>query len=215
MSTLDEGRKTCSYQGVGNLPLRRPQLFLKGLQMTLQYPAEPYRVNTSVLRCTRCGHNLNFERGDRFGLCNVCKDSLRYIKRDKKKKERAKNNPQSGPNVGLLVVLKRRLSTALNREFRRHRQIERSDLTMAYLVSLYEKQKGCCAISGRSLSLGSVRTGEYEKDTLSIDRIDSSRGYIQGNVHLVTLQVNYAKNQGSLEDLKNLCNDIINHLTVQ
>lgn len=45
---------------------------------------------------------------------------------------------------------------------------------------------------------------------MSLDRIDSSRGYEVGNVQWVTKYVNWAKNDLSQEDFINLCIAVAN-----
>lgn len=67
-----------------------------------------------------------------------------------------------------------------NREF---------NIDLDYLVSLWEKQDGKCAITNLPL------THEYNCPSgASPDRIDSKEGYIKGNVQLVCKAVNLAKN---------------------
>jgi hypothetical protein len=70
-----------------------------------------------------------------------------------------------------------------------------------YLDSLWDAQGGKCALSGRDLSIGG---------NASVDRIDSSKGYIQGNVQWVTIDINRAKWEMSNEQLQSLCRDVAN-----
>ncbi len=75
------------------------------------------------------------------------------------------------------------------------------DLTPEYILSLYEKQEGLCALTGWPI-------GWPEKgltSTVSIDRIDSSEGYIQGNVQLLHKDVNMAKQSYSQEYFISMC----------
>jgi hypothetical protein len=46
----------------------------------------------------------------------------------------------------------------------------------------------------------------------TIDRLDSSKGYVEGNVHLVTWKYNRFKNDYSDEDLKLLCESTVSFL---
>ncbi len=70
----------------------------------------------------------------------------------------------------------------------------KSSLTIEHLLSLWEKQDGRCALTGKRLiyKFGSLYT-------VSIDRIDSNVGYFQGNVQLVCQGINFAKNKFSNE----------------
>lgn len=42
----------------------------------------------------------------------------------------------------------------------------------------------------------------------SIDRIDSSKGYVKGNVHFVCCIVNYAKGRWTLDQFREMCSAI-------
>lgn len=75
------------------------------------------------------------------------------------------------------------------------------DLTPEYILDLYEKQKGLCALIGQPI-------GWAEKGltaTVSIDRIDSDGGYLQGNVQLLHKDVNMAKQQYSQDYFVKMC----------
>ena len=75
------------------------------------------------------------------------------------------------------------------------------DLTIEDIWSMYEKQEGVCALSG-------VPIGWAEKGltaTASIDRIDSSEGYILENVQLVHKDINFMKQQFDQEYFINMC----------
>ena len=75
------------------------------------------------------------------------------------------------------------------------------DITPEYIISMYEQQGGLCAITGWTI-------GWSEKGltaTVSIDRIDSEEGYIQGNVQLLHKDVNMAKQQYSQDYFIAMC----------
>jgi len=87
------------------------------------------------------------------------------------------------------------------------------DITRPYLQDLYDKQNGKCEITGRDLVMARIDTEHAERiNTCSVDRIDNSKGYIKGNVRLITLQANSAKWTGTDEELLAFCKDVINHL---
>lgn len=75
------------------------------------------------------------------------------------------------------------------------------DLTIEDIWSMYEAQEGVCALSG-------VPIGWAEKGltaTASIDRIDSSEGYVLENVQLVHKDINFMKQQFDQEYFINMC----------
>ena len=75
-------------------------------------------------------------------------------------------------------------------------------------MSLYEKQEGKCALSGRTMT---YQTGEGRVPTnISIDRIDPKIGYELGNIQLVCIQANKMKAELSGNELRDWCLDIVN-----
>ena len=79
-------------------------------------------------------------------------------------------------------------------------------LTIEDLISQWEKQNGCCVFTGIKLQLSS-----YSKSTDnqiyrgSLDRIDSTKGYVKDNIQWVALPLNWMKNQMSNDDAWEVC----------
>jgi hypothetical protein len=70
------------------------------------------------------------------------------------------------------------------------------EISLSYAWSLFLKQKATCALSGVSISLkhGYKQSNvDWSTITGSLDRIDSDKGYIEGNVQWVHKVVNYIK----------------------
>lgn len=80
-------------------------------------------------------------------------------------------------------------------------------ITMDDLVSQWQSQKGRCAYSGEELKLVYKDTN-WTKSTASIDRVDSSKGYISGNIQWVHKKVNKLKMDFEEEDFLNWCTKI-------
>lgn len=81
-----------------------------------------------------------------------------------------------------------------------------------YLWKLFLKQKRKCALSG--LEIGFPKTwGSKSKTeiTASLDRIDSSKGYIIGNVQWVHKKVNTMKMDMLVDEFTELCKRITQH----
>ena len=90
------------------------------------------------------------------------------------------------------------------------------DLTPEYLKALWEDQKGACPHTGQRLELVSKYTKRKTQPyQASLDRIDSSKGYIKGNVQFVALTYNYAKNRFSHEDVLAFCEKVLSHRGIQ
>ena len=83
------------------------------------------------------------------------------------------------------------------------------DIDMGYLLSLYGQQRGLCAISGMDMTYlaghGKVHTN------ISLDRIDSSKGYVRGNVQFVCDYVNRMKSDLSQLDFVSWCRKIVEY----
>jgi hypothetical protein len=73
------------------------------------------------------------------------------------------------------------------------------DLTYEYLQSIWP-QNGKCPILGIDLKNNSGR-GTRDSSP-SIDRIDCTKGYVQGNVQVISQRANRIKNNATLEELK-------------
>lgn len=75
-------------------------------------------------------------------------------------------------------------------------------ITIEYAWEIWEKQEGKCAISGANLNLvASQAKCNRTLRTASLDRIDSSKGYIEGNVQWVHKEVNDLKSNWEEEKL--------------
>lgn len=99
---------------------------------------------------------------------------------------RIRKNP---PPPDMRAALRAALGRARDRAVRYDRPF---DIDEAHLVEMYEATAGCCAVSGLPFRLthdGPSRCNPYG---VSIDRIDSSKGYTRGNVRLVIFFVNSA-----------------------
>ena len=82
-------------------------------------------------------------------------------------------------------------------------------VTKEYLWRLFEKQSKRCALSGIELVFG--RKSRSNETTASLDRIDSTKGYIKGNVQWVHKDVNRIKWQFDQDYFLSLCTRIAQH----
>lgn len=78
-----------------------------------------------------------------------------------------------------------------------------------YLWALFESQDRVCKLSGVCLSFG--RTHFSHETTASLDRIDSTKGYIEGNVQWVHKDVNKIKRDLDQAYFLDLCDRISAH----
>jgi len=96
-----------------------------------------------------------------------------------------------------------------NDRARRHKLLH--NITYEYLWNLFNKQDKKCAVTNQSFE---ISTGKGLKErspwSVSIDRIDNSKGYIKGNVQLVTIMYNLCKNTWTHQDVITFSKSIIN-----
>ncbi len=78
-------------------------------------------------------------------------------------------------------------------------------ITIKYAYELFIKQDKKCALTHRDICFSQTKK---EIGTASLDRIDSSKGYIKGNVWWIHKEINRMKSNMSLEYFKQLCEDI-------
>ncbi|WDI43375.1 hypothetical protein [Bremerella sp. P1] len=77
------------------------------------------------------------------------------------------------------------------------------EIDLDFVVNLFKQQEGRCAISGLEMEhkFNSLRSA-------SIDRIDSSLGYVAGNVQIVCSFANFAKRHFPNDDMLSIVADI-------
>lgn len=83
-----------------------------------------------------------------------------------------------------------------------------------YLYDLYEEQGRLCAISGTPIGFsekGVGTVGAKDISTASLDRIDSSKGYIVGNLQWVHKDINKMKMDLQEEDFFRIVKQIYEH----
>lgn len=115
---------------------------------------------------------------------------------------RQKANREKNDQGSPLRYLKRRLDRIKKKENNcaesAKAKFQHCDLTLDYLMKMWDSQKGQCALTKKTMA-----HQFHCLFSVSIDRIDSSKGYVKGNVQLVCQAVNYAKNKFSNEEFLN------------
>lgn len=83
------------------------------------------------------------------------------------------------------------------------------DLSVEYLWNLFMSQDSKCALTGIPLEfgeLGDMSRVQHSKMTASLDRIDSSIGYVKGNVQWLHKHINVMKHSHDQSYFIKLCN---------
>lgn len=84
-------------------------------------------------------------------------------------------------------------------------------VTIEQAWDLFIAQERCCALSGLPLRFCRIKKGGWSGQTASLDRIDSSKGYVPGNVQWVHKHVNIMKQDMSDETFIGWCMTIAHH----
>ena len=162
---------------------------------------EDFTKLDEIILCLECNKTkpiylfINDERNV-SGKRKQCKKCSR-----KKTKEQTNNLPKDKMIKHLLKTCrqssKRRLSKG-------RKCFSEFSITYDYILALDLKQNGNCLYTGRKLVWDTKKINKA-----SIDRIDSSKGYVKGNIQLVTFEVNQAKNDLSDSVFLNIIKDIV------
>jgi len=94
------------------------------------------------------------------------------------------------------------------------------NITQEYAWNLFLHQNRQCAMSGIGLKM-IIREGcksnnvslmkDDVKDIASLDRIDSSKGYIEGNVQWVSRRLNMMKRDSTEANFKEMCHEVASY----
>jgi len=110
--------------------------------------------------------------------------------------------------------LRRIFQVAKSRAKRRKNQDVK--ITPEYLKEVWDEQKGICPLTGIKLDLNQrsrmdpeYGTGDEYLHSASLDRIDSTKGYEEGNVRFVSLPVNVALGKMSDAQFIEMCRLVV------
>lgn len=171
--------------------------------------------NRPKLKCRKCGR---FRAREEFLLrqnrwisyiCKACRRAYESVWKSKNqdKVRLYRKNHYAKKRTSLEKVIKQ-----LYWSVRSRCKKLRFNLSSQYLLRLFRKQKGLCALSGIPLSHGGKSGRGYAKPfTLSLDRIFPKRGYVKGNVRFLGLWINVMRYSRSDSDLINVCKLIAKH----
>lgn len=150
------------------------------------------------LICTNCGSLFNrdlseYKRSVRLGRENYCTISCAISVRNKFADNSHLKNFYFKPgnvqdNTSVYTPFLYYMKKAKGRKWE-------CDIDCEYLMEVWNKQMGKCAITGRNIYLKTHSTTAKDIGlfTASLDRIDSTKGYIKGNVQFISVGINLAK----------------------
>lgn len=153
-------------------------------------------------------NNFRAQNQSHNPYCRECRAKQSKAWRDANPKYKGTGKNSSVSDRKLMSAIRSRLRDAKLRckKLKKNSPV----LTDDYLYKLYEIQKGLCAISGVKMTLETTHPL-----TLSLDQIDASKGYIEGNVQWLAWYVNRAKGEMPLVIFLGMCETILEYQKVQ
>jgi hypothetical protein len=158
-----------------------------------------YRVvqnQDSLKTCSKCSKTkkkVDFPKsssGYAYSYCKECKAGFARNANIVFQQKYGMTRSSYAKATSVLSFIEAAVSLAKKRAKHKNREF---NIDPAYINELYKIQNGKCALSGLLLEhkVGIGRT--HENYNLSIDRIDSTKGYIKGNIQLVCYCINLMK----------------------
>ena len=189
----------CSCSNCSNVSSVRLNSLKANRKSCLHCKMEHRQYPTIELPCKACG-NLVVVPSNRYSAC--CNSDCRSAYLSTKTSEFRKDS---------VVNTLKQLATQI--KSRAKRKGMECNVDVYFLLALLDRQEGKCAGTGRELlpSMYTTEKHRSDKNTVSVDRIDSTKGYVKGNVQLVTFHYNTAKNSFSDEEFITLCKDVVNN----
>lgn len=181
---------------------------------------EFYKYRT--YQCKKCFKNKISQGSIKAAICKCGEiDPLQFYKRTKNKCKKCVGIHASASYKNAMtnnekVMAKRKYNLAYQKDNIFHyrftaasrrakdRNIE-FDITEEYLKTLYKNQNGCCYYTGIPFN---IDTKHY---TWSIDRVDSSKGYVMDNVVLAANIINSMKNELSVNEFIDIAKILVEY----
>jgi hypothetical protein len=182
-------------------------------------------MRITKVKCHECGNffekrNADYNRTERLGKRHFCSRSCSVICGNKEMS--ISRRKMAGIHIKKFCKNREDEYSPFREFIRRCKTTERikhygiPDIDLKYLKGIWESQSGICSYTGIKMILPKS-VMDYDKihslKKASLDRIDSSKGYIKGNVEFVCSSINLAKNSFTREKMKEFLSEIIpNHI---
>jgi hypothetical protein len=165
------------------------------------YKAEEKDMKT-CLKCktTKPLIEFNKTKSNKDGLsfyCKVCNRKTSRQYREKNKDLYYSNQKARRENINVFIS-----QTFYSIRTRSNKKGLEVTVTPEYLLKLLEDSKFQCGVTGQRMDLKTQPRKKANPFKASLDRIDSTKGYIKGNVRWVCWAVNQMKSDKTEEEFK-------------
>lgn len=178
------------------------------------------------LTCTICGRDFERNKGEvtrntKLGRPHYCslsccgKANLKNIPIEKRNTYDISQH--AGRKADDFSPFRWHLKSCITRKLDRERKklSERPvTITLQDLKSQWELQNGKCPYTGWDLvqmpNICSCNQLPLTPNRASLDRIDSTKGYVLGNIQFIACIAQYAKNKFTTDDVMKFCESVVN-----
>lgn len=173
----------------------------------------PDAILTSIETREQIANTNSRSYEERYGLKNALRlketrrvKALKQFKNPDQRETRKKNNWKGYKEIaGTNWTYYKKGALSRGFEF---------NITIEYAWDLFLKQGKKCALSGQEIGFN-IKTGSlskygYQKNTASLDRIDSKKGYVEGNVQWLHKDINKLKSNLDEKEFIKLCTLVSN-----
>jgi hypothetical protein len=148
--------------------------------LNTEYKEPEYREmkvvnNKEQYKCFECNQFKIIDEFKKYSynLCQKCANLLSNI---------YENSPRGSFKI---LIKSSKRSTEHRKKINNTKRDNSYDIDFDYLVELFNKQNGLCAISGLPIQFGNTINTNW---TCSIERIDVFKGYVKENISLICLE---------------------------
>ena len=170
-----------------------------------------------IVECATCGKQ--FERAKKEVTRSKKVGRVTYCSRScsgrANQHSLGKHHGHGRPN--LLIAGNRRTAQTPFKWFMRvvnqRRHKKQVDIDIDYIMELWNNQKGICPFTGWKLELPKNSSVFADGDRMrraSLDRIDSNKGYVKGNVRFISVMANNCKNNFTDKEVRLFCEAVSN-----
>jgi hypothetical protein len=173
-----------------------------------------YKVNRKLTEfvCDHCGNlekkpTSEYNRNTKLNRKNFCSRSCSFTYG----RDSGKIKPKTRYVISQHAGNKNDLYTPFRYTYRcAQTRWKDFDLTIDDLKEQWELQEGICPYSKFNLELPIGTRKVHHSIRASLDRIDSSKGYIKGNIRIISHLANKMKSNVSIELLITFANNVLN-----
>ena len=114
----------------------------------------------------------------------------------------------------IVIHLSEKYGDARKNSSQEGRKIKQFNITFDYVLEMYYKTNGICPLFNKPFVINDNQLPKYLRNykAPSIDRWDNSKGYVYGNIRVISWNANRMKGNLSLKGLELFCKNTLKYL---